>query len=279
MPPTQAHDSKNLPLIALSGSRFSSTTSGVATRAPASRGIPETCWARTIMDALNPQSGLKPEADPEPGLDRRARRNLLLLTCCQAVGQSCNTMMFAATGLSVITFYHRPDLANLPVTMQHHRRDDLGVSGGAADAAGRPQHRLPRRLAVRHGGRHRHVHRTVHRQLPRHVRRRPHPRLRGGLPADVPLRRGGTGADPVPRQGDFVGDRRRRRRRRDRPQPRARDARSDDAALRCDLCRHSRPARHRLYDHVFHHLPVGRDRPLATAEPGRDRRAAAPAAG
>ena len=24
-----------------------------------------------------------------------------------------------ATGLSVVTFYHRPDLANLPVTMQH----------------------------------------------------------------------------------------------------------------------------------------------------------------
>ena len=71
------------------------------------------------MDALNPQSGLKPQADPEQGLDRRAHRNLLLLTCCQAVGQSCNTMMFAATGLSVITFYHRPDLANLPVTMQH----------------------------------------------------------------------------------------------------------------------------------------------------------------
>src|SRR5712671_5343508 len=71
------------------------------------------------MDALNPQSGLKPEADPESGLDRRAHRNLLLLACCQAVGQSCNTMMFAATGLSVITFYHRPDLANLPVTMQH----------------------------------------------------------------------------------------------------------------------------------------------------------------
>jgi predicted MFS family arabinose efflux permease len=71
------------------------------------------------MDALNPQSTLKPEADPAPDLDRRARRNLLLLACCQAVGQSCNTMMFAATGLSVITFYHRPDLANLPVTMQH----------------------------------------------------------------------------------------------------------------------------------------------------------------
>ena len=71
------------------------------------------------MDALNPHSGLKPEADPAQDLDRRARRNLLLLACCQAVGQSCNTMMFAATGLSVITFYHRPDLANLPVTMQH----------------------------------------------------------------------------------------------------------------------------------------------------------------
>lgn len=71
------------------------------------------------MDALNPDSGLKPEAGPAQDLDRRARRNLLLLACCQAVGQSCNTMMFAATGLSVITFYHRPDLANLPVTMQH----------------------------------------------------------------------------------------------------------------------------------------------------------------
>jgi len=71
------------------------------------------------MDALNPQSGLKPEADPAQSLDRSAHRNLLLLACCQAVGQSCNTMMFAATGLSVITFYHRPDLANLPVTMQH----------------------------------------------------------------------------------------------------------------------------------------------------------------
>src|SRR5436190_4328769 len=71
------------------------------------------------MDALNPESGLKPQAAPGQGLERRARRNLLLLACCQAVGQSCNTMMFAATGLSVITFYHRPDLANLPVTMQH----------------------------------------------------------------------------------------------------------------------------------------------------------------
>jgi MFS family permease len=71
------------------------------------------------MDALSPGAGLRPETDPAESLDRRAHRNLLLLACCQAVGQSCNTMMFAATGLSVITFYHRPDLANLPVTMQH----------------------------------------------------------------------------------------------------------------------------------------------------------------
>ena len=77
------------------------------------------------MDALTPQSWLEPErdvaseSDPARRLDRQAHRNLLLLTCCQAVGQACNTMMFAATGLSVITFYHRPDLANLPVTMQH----------------------------------------------------------------------------------------------------------------------------------------------------------------
>src|SRR5687767_7871258 len=81
------------------------------------------------MDALNPPSGRKPEGPraptaarksaPEQNPDRSAYRNLILLTCCQAVGQSCNTMMFAATGLSIITFYHRPDLANLPVTMQH----------------------------------------------------------------------------------------------------------------------------------------------------------------
>ena len=65
------------------------------------------------MDTLSPQSEIRPD------LDRRTYRNLFLLTCCQAVGQSCNTMMFAATGLSVITFYHHPEFANLPVTMQH----------------------------------------------------------------------------------------------------------------------------------------------------------------
>src|SRR5215831_3369079 len=77
------------------------------------------------MDAQTPQSLRESEDDVAAKSasvrkpDRQAQRNLLLLTCCQAVGQACNTMMFAATGLSVITFYHRPDLANLPVTMQH----------------------------------------------------------------------------------------------------------------------------------------------------------------
>ena len=48
------------------------------------------------------------------------RRNLLLLAACQAMGQAVNTMMFAATALSVATFLpqHR-ELATLPVTMQH----------------------------------------------------------------------------------------------------------------------------------------------------------------
>src|SRR4051812_34382221 len=81
--------------------------------------LPRPLGKNNIMDALNPQSGLRPQIEQPPGLDRRAHRNLLLLAGCQAVGQSCNTMMFAATGLSVITFYHRHDLANLPVTMQH----------------------------------------------------------------------------------------------------------------------------------------------------------------
>ena len=47
------------------------------------------------------------------------RRNLLLLAACQALGQSANTMMFAATALSVSTFLGVPDLATLPITIQH----------------------------------------------------------------------------------------------------------------------------------------------------------------
>lgn len=52
-------------------------------------------------------------------IDSGMRRNLLLLACCQAIGQSGNTMMFAATALSVVTFFPHRDLATLPVTMQH----------------------------------------------------------------------------------------------------------------------------------------------------------------
>ena len=51
--------------------------------------------------------------------DRSMKKNLLLLTICQAIGQSANTMMFTATALSVITFFPMRDLATLPVTMQH----------------------------------------------------------------------------------------------------------------------------------------------------------------
>lgn len=55
----------------------------------------------------------------EAPLEPRARRNLLLLAACQALGQACNTMMFSATALSVVTFYPDRSLATLPVTLQH----------------------------------------------------------------------------------------------------------------------------------------------------------------
>lgn len=58
-------------------------------------------------------------APTNPLLDRSMKRNLFLLLCCQAIGQSANTMMFTATALSVITFITMRDLATLPVTMQH----------------------------------------------------------------------------------------------------------------------------------------------------------------
>ena len=170
-------------------------------------------------------------------------------------------------GLSVITFYHRPDLATLPVTMQH-----IGVMLWVFPAALLMQ-RVGRSIGFRVGslfgmaG-------AIIMCLGLYTANflvmcagGLDPRLRRGLPADVPLRRGRTGADPLPRQGDFVGYRRRRRRRRDRPQPGARDARSDDAALSRDLCGDSRPARHRLHDHVLHQLPLGRDPPRPPARP------------
>jgi len=47
------------------------------------------------------------------------RRNLFLLTCCQAIGQAGNVIMLSATALSVITFFPHRDLATLPTTLQH----------------------------------------------------------------------------------------------------------------------------------------------------------------
>ncbi|HVZ10497.1 MAG TPA: MFS transporter [Rhodopila sp.] len=47
------------------------------------------------------------------------KRNIFLLICCQAIGQSANTMMFTATALSVVTFVSNHGLATLPITMQH----------------------------------------------------------------------------------------------------------------------------------------------------------------
>lgn len=61
-----------------------------------------------------------PVAPPaRAAIDGRMRLNLFLLAACQAVGQAGNTMMFAATALSVVTFFPQRDLATLPITLQH----------------------------------------------------------------------------------------------------------------------------------------------------------------
>lgn len=52
-------------------------------------------------------------------LSAASRRNLLLLTCCQAVGQAGNVIMLTITALSVITFFPHRELATLPATLQH----------------------------------------------------------------------------------------------------------------------------------------------------------------
>jgi len=54
-------------------------------------------------------------------LPRRAVRNIALLGICQALTQSCNTLMFASSALAVLTIVPS-DMriwANMPVTMQH----------------------------------------------------------------------------------------------------------------------------------------------------------------
>lgn len=54
-----------------------------------------------------------------PALSAASRRNLLLLTCCQAVGQAGNVIMLSITALSVIAFFPHRELATLPATLQH----------------------------------------------------------------------------------------------------------------------------------------------------------------
>lgn len=73
------------------------------------------------------------------------RRNLLLLATCQALGQAANTMMFAATALSVSTFLNIREYATLPVTMQH-----LGIMVAVFPAAMLMQ-RIGRRLGFQVG--------------------------------------------------------------------------------------------------------------------------------
>src|SRR5579883_64803 len=55
------------------------------------------------------------------GISRRSLRNIGLLALCQALTQSCNTLMFASSALAVLTIVSpgMREFANLPVTMQH----------------------------------------------------------------------------------------------------------------------------------------------------------------
>ena len=57
-------------------------------------------------------------ADPVR-LGAESRRNLVLLTVCQAVGQAGNVIMLSVTALSVISFFPHRELATLPATLQH----------------------------------------------------------------------------------------------------------------------------------------------------------------
>jgi len=65
-------------------------------------------------------------------MPRRSLRNIALLGICQALTQSCNTLMFASAALAVLTIIPSSERmwANLPVTMQH-----LGVMMSVFPAA------------------------------------------------------------------------------------------------------------------------------------------------
>lgn len=92
-----------------------------------------------------PESPLPGPMTMQQHLDSAMRRNLFLLACCQAIGQAGNTMMFAATAVSVITFYPLHELATLPVTLQH-----LGVMLSVFPAGWLMQ-RMGRRFGFRLG--------------------------------------------------------------------------------------------------------------------------------
>ncbi len=81
----------------------------------------------------------------ETAVPAHMKRNLLLLACCQAVGQASNTMMFTATALSVVTFMHDRELATLPITMRH-----LGIMLSVFPASLLMQH-FGRRLGFQAG--------------------------------------------------------------------------------------------------------------------------------
>lgn len=57
--------------------------------------------------------------DPPQAMTAAMRRNLLLLTLCQAIAQSGNVIMLSVTALSVISFFPHRELATLPATLQH----------------------------------------------------------------------------------------------------------------------------------------------------------------
>src|SRR3954451_10522693 len=103
------------------------------------------CCAMAFGQVLGSICSMETSAQHKSRLERAMKRNLVLLICCQAIGQSANTMMFTATALSVATFFPDHGLATLPVTMQH-----LGVMLWVFPAALLMQ-RLGRRFGFRVG--------------------------------------------------------------------------------------------------------------------------------
>jgi hypothetical protein len=77
-------------------------------------------------------------------MNSQMRRNLLLLASCQAIGQAVNTMMFAATALSVATFLLTTWTGDLAISI-----GGLGASREELDRL-RATHGLDRPLLVQY---------------------------------------------------------------------------------------------------------------------------------